>query len=137
MAMSQEDKQEFQELLAPIMEELISLKHAQSETNAEIKDLKQGQIDLNQGQARLEKKMYTELNALKQGQTEMGAEIKALKQGQAEMGAEIKSLKRGQARLEKKMDDGFKFLEICINEAAVDIGKTNKRLRDHVELPIH
>jgi predicted nuclease with TOPRIM domain len=98
MAMSQEDKQEFKELLAPILDEL--------------KDLKQTQA-------------------------EMCAELKALKQGQAGMGAELNTLKRGQARLEKKMDEGFKFLETCINEAAVDIGKTNKRLREHVELPIH
>jgi SMC interacting uncharacterized protein involved in chromosome segregation len=156
MAMSNEDKQEFKEFIATILEELKALKHVQTETNTEVKALKQGQDRLEKkmdedrkeykrGQAKLEKKMDSELNALKQGQDrlekKMDSELNALKQGQDRLEKKLdedrKEFKRGQARLEKKMDEGFKFLETCINEAAVDIGKTSKRLREHIELPIH
>jgi hypothetical protein len=68
MAMSKEDKQEFFDLLAPIVEQLKALRHMQTETGTEIKTLKQGQArlekrideehkDFKRGQARLEKKM--------------------------------------------------------------------------------
>jgi predicted nucleic acid-binding Zn-ribbon protein len=61
---------------------------------------------------------------------------KKVDDGQAQTSKEIKALKQGQKRLEKKMDEGLAFLRECINEAAVDIGRTNKSLREHVERPI-
>ncbi len=51
------------------------------------------------------------------------------------MKTDIANLEKGQARLEKKMDKGFKFLEVCINEAAKDTARTDTRLKEHIELP--
>jgi Skp family chaperone for outer membrane proteins len=76
------------------------------------------------------KPVMKEIQEMKQDIQDLKHDNKGLQQGQ-------KKLEQGQKRLETKMSEGFAFLRDCINEAAVDIGRTSKSLREHVERPVH
>jgi chromosome segregation ATPase len=72
---------------------------------------------------------------------EIKQEVQGLKESHHKLDTKVeqgqKKLEQGQKRLETKMSEGFAFLRDCINEAAVDIGRTSKNLREHVERPVH